>query len=150
GRPPDAAHRAGRLAGRRPPGGPGRRQHRRPVPDHLSWLGRGGRSVTAAIEATGLGKRYGRRRWALRGCPLSVPAGRVVGLGGANGAGKSTLMHLAVGLLRPTAGRIDVLGAPPAAGPDHLAGVAFVVQDPPLSPGLSVAAPLRLGRGLHT
>jgi ABC-2 type transport system ATP-binding protein len=88
--------------------------------------------VTAAIEATGLGKRYGRRRWALRDCTLSVPAGRVVGLVGANGAGKSTLMHLAVGLLRPTAGRIDVLGAPPAAGPDHLARVAFVAQDAPL------------------
>jgi hypothetical protein len=35
--------------------------------------------VTAAIEAVGLGKRYGRGRWALQDCTLSVPAGRVVG-----------------------------------------------------------------------
>ena len=105
--------------------------------------------MTAAIEATGLGKRYGRRRWALRDCTLSVPAGRVVGLVGANGAGKSTLLHLAVGLLRPTAGGIAVLGAPPAAGPAQLARVSFVAQDAPLYPGLSVADHLRLGRGLN-
>jgi ABC-2 type transport system ATP-binding protein len=31
------------------------------------------------IEAVGLGKRYGRK-WGLRDCTLSVPAGRVTGL----------------------------------------------------------------------
>jgi len=105
--------------------------------------------VTAAIEAEGLAKRYRPGRWALRDCTLTVPAGRVVGLVGANGAGKSTLLHLAVGLLRPTAGDIEVLGAPPASGPDQLARVAFVAQDVPLYPALTVADHLRLGRELN-
>ena len=72
--------------------------------------------MTAALEATGLGKRFGRV-WALSGCDLTLPAGRVVGLVGPNGAGKTTFLHLAVGLLAPTTGAIEVLGATPAAGP---------------------------------
>jgi ABC-2 type transport system ATP-binding protein len=55
-----------------------------------------------ALEAHGLGKRYGRV-WALRDCLLASPAGRVGALVGPNGAGKTTLIHLAVGLAVPTA-----------------------------------------------
>jgi ABC-2 type transport system ATP-binding protein len=72
--------------------------------------------MTAVLTAHGLGKSYGRR-WALSDCTLEVPAGRVVGLVGPNGAGKTTLLHLAVGLLAPTSGTIEVLGGRPAAGP---------------------------------
>jgi ABC-type multidrug transport system ATPase subunit len=54
------------------------------------------------IEASGLGKRYGRT-WALRECTLAVPAGRVAALVGPNGAGKTTLLNLAVGLAGPSA-----------------------------------------------
>jgi ABC-2 type transport system ATP-binding protein len=61
------------------------------------------------IEADGLGKRYGRK-WALRNCTLSVPAGCVTRLVGPNGAGKTTLVSLAVGLIRPTAGPVRVAG----------------------------------------
>jgi ABC-2 type transport system ATP-binding protein len=102
--------------------------------------------VTAAVATHGLGKRYGHRRWALRDCTLTLPAGKVVGLVGVNGAGKTTLLHLAVGLLRPTAGRITVLGDPPAAGPKQLARVGFLAQDAPVYPTLSVADHLLLGR----
>jgi ABC-2 type transport system ATP-binding protein len=105
--------------------------------------------VTAAVEAEALGKRYGRRRWALRDCTLRIPAGRVAGLVGVNGAGKSTLLHLAVGLLRPSAGSITVLGEPPAAGPAALARVGFVAQDAPLYPALTVADHLGLVRHLN-
>ena len=45
-------------------------------------------------------------------CTLRIPAGKVVGLVGPNGAGKSTLLQLAVGLLAPTTGTIEVLGDP--------------------------------------
>jgi len=100
--------------------------------------------VNAVLEADGLGKRYGRK-WALSGCTLSVPAGRVVGLVGPNGAGKTTLLHLAVGLLEPSAGSLSVLGHRPAEGPAQLARVGFVAQDTPLYRGLSVADHLRLG-----
>jgi ABC-2 type transport system ATP-binding protein len=104
--------------------------------------------VTAVISARGLGKSYGRR-WALSDCTLDVPAGRVVGLVGPNGAGKTTLLHLAVGLLAPTSGTIEILGDRPAAGPAQLAKVGFVAQDPPLYAGLSVDDHLRLGAGLN-
>jgi ABC-2 type transport system ATP-binding protein len=90
-----------------------------------------------AIEADGLGKRYGRR-WALADCTLTVPAGQVVGLVGPNGAGKTTLMELAAGLLRPTTGSIRVRKR-----------AGFVAQDAPVYAGLSVADHLRMGQALN-
>jgi ABC-2 type transport system ATP-binding protein len=105
--------------------------------------------VTAVIAADGLGKRY-RRQWALADCTLSIPAGNVVGLVGPNGAGKTTLLNLAVGLLAPDAGTIEVLGASPAAGPAQLARVGFLAQDSPVYAGLSVADHLKLGAHLNT
>jgi ABC-2 type transport system ATP-binding protein len=104
--------------------------------------------VTAALQADGLGKRFGQR-WALRDCTLHVPPQRVVGLVGPNGAGKTTLLHLAVGLLEPTTGRIDVLGARPAEGPEQLGRVGFVAQETPVYAHLSVAEHLRLGAWLN-
>jgi ABC-2 type transport system ATP-binding protein len=101
--------------------------------------------MSTVIETRGLGKRYGRRRWALRDCDLEIQAGRVVGLVGPNGAGKSTLLHLAVGLLAPTAGEIAVLGGRPADRAARLARVGFVAQDTPLYTRLSVADHLRMG-----
>ena len=99
------------------------------------------------IEAIGLGKRYGRR-WALRDCTLSVPAGCVTGLVGPNGAGKTTLVSLAVGLIRPTAGTVRVAGEP--AGSRAARGlVAFVAQDAPLYQHLSVRDMLHVGRNLN-
>jgi ABC-2 type transport system ATP-binding protein len=104
--------------------------------------------VTAVLDAIGLGKKY-RKRWALQDCTLQVPAERVVGLVGPNGAGKTTLLQLAVGLLQPTAGHIDVLGARPAETSAQLGRVGFVAQDTPLYSTLSVAEHLRLGGWLN-
>jgi ABC-2 type transport system ATP-binding protein len=104
--------------------------------------------VTAAVEARGLGKRYGRR-WALADCTIAVPSGRVTGLVGPNGAGKTTLLGLATGMLRPTAGSIEVLGGRPASGPQQLRKVGYVAQDAPLYAGLSVADHLRLGAKMN-
>ena len=103
--------------------------------------------MTAVLEAQGLGKRYGRR-WALTDCDLSIPAGRVVGLVGPNGAGKSTLLTMAVGLLPPTAGRLEVLGRTPAANA-ALTDVGFVAQGTPVYAGLSVADHLTMGARLN-
>jgi len=104
--------------------------------------------VTAVLRAHGLGKSYGRRP-ALTDCTLDVPAGRVVGLVGPNGAGKSTLLNLAVGLLTPTSGTIEVLDGRPASGPAQLAKVGFVAQDTPTYAGLSVEDHLQLGARLN-
>jgi ABC-2 type transport system ATP-binding protein len=104
--------------------------------------------MTAALQARGLTKRYGRQT-ALSDCTLDIPSGRVVGLVGPNGAGKTTLLQLAVGMLRPTAGSIEVLGGRPAAGPDQLAKVGYVAQDTPTYANLTVAEHLRLGAHLN-
>ncbi|HUC27576.1 MAG TPA: ABC transporter ATP-binding protein [Streptosporangiaceae bacterium] len=104
--------------------------------------------MTAAIEASGLGKKYGRR-WALSDCTLSIPVGRVVGLVGPNGAGKTTLLSLATGMLEPTTGTIRVLGGAPGSGPQQLARVGYVAQDTPTYAGLSVADHLRLGAHMN-
>ena len=104
--------------------------------------------MTAVLRAQGLGKRY-RRRWALSDCTLDIPAGRVTGLVGPNGAGKTTLLSLAVGMLTPTTGTIEVCGGRPAGGAAQLAKVGFVAQDTPTYPGLSVADHLRLGARLN-
>jgi ABC-2 type transport system ATP-binding protein len=104
--------------------------------------------VSAILRAQGLGKKYARR-WALSDCTLDVPAGRVVGLVGPNGAGKTTLLNLAVGMLTPTSGTIEVLGGRPAADPAQLAKVGFVAQDTPTYAGLSVEDHLRLGARLN-
>jgi ABC-2 type transport system ATP-binding protein len=101
--------------------------------------------MTSVLQAHGLGKKYGRR-WALTDCELEVPAGHVVGLVGPNGAGKSTLLNLAVGMLTPSAGSVEVLGA--AAGTQQ-AKVGYVAQDTPTYSRLSVADHLRLGARLN-
>jgi len=104
--------------------------------------------VSAVIDAAGLGKRYGRK-WALTDCTLEIPSGHVVGLVGPNGAGKSTLLNLSVGLLSPTAGRINVLGEEPACSPEQLGRVGFVAQETPTFSALSVADHLKLGAHLN-
>ena len=104
--------------------------------------------MNAVIEASGLGKWY-RRQWALADCTLSIPAGHVVGLVGPNGAGKTTLLNLAVGLLGPDAGTIEVLGGTPGTGQAELARVGFLAQDSPAYAGLSVADHLKLGAHLN-
>ncbi|MGW0474540.1 ATP-binding cassette domain-containing protein [Streptomyces coeruleorubidus] len=103
--------------------------------------------IDTAIEAAALGRRFGRRRRAaLDGCAFRLPAGRVCAVVGPNGAGKSTLLALAAGLLRPSEGTITVLGRTPAAAREHL---AYVAQNKPLHPQLTIAGTLRLGRDLN-
>ncbi|WP_027863105.1 ABC transporter ATP-binding protein [Marmoricola sp. URHB0036] len=104
--------------------------------------------MNAVVAAHGLGKQY-RRRWALRDCTLEIPTGRVTGLVGPNGAGKTTLLNLAVGILSPTVGTIEVCGGRPAASSAQLAKVGFVAQDTPTYAGLTIADHLRLGAHLN-
>lgn len=68
-------------------------------------------NAVPAIRVHGLTKRFGRAM-ALDGLDFTVSAGQVIGLLGRNGAGKSTLLRIVSGQLRPTAGEVEVLGAP--------------------------------------
>jgi len=72
--------------------------------------------VPPVLVATGLEKRYGRTE-ALGGVALEVGEGQLVGLLGPNGAGKSTLVKIACGLVRASAGSVQVCGAPAGSPP---------------------------------
>ena len=63
---------------------------------------------TPLLRAVGLTKRYPSVT-ALDALTVDVPHGRI-GLVGANGAGKTTMFRLILGLARPTAGTVEVLG----------------------------------------
>ena len=67
--------------------------------------------MAAAIEATGVRKRFGDVE-ALTGVDLHVAPGTIYGLLGPNGAGKTTLIRALVGLVKPDAGELNVLGTP--------------------------------------
>jgi ABC-2 type transport system ATP-binding protein len=68
--------------------------------------------VTAAIELSGVTRRYGATE-ALREVTLDVRRGEMFGLIGSDGAGKTTAIRLMCGLLRPDAGSVRVLGHDP-------------------------------------
>jgi ABC-type glutathione transport system ATPase component len=75
-------------------------------------------SKQPVIETRGLRKVF-RDFWrrptveAVKGLDLTVNDGEVFGLLGPNGSGKSTTIKMLLGLLRPTAGLVRVLGAGP-------------------------------------
>ncbi|CCH87771.1 Copper transport ATP-binding protein [Modestobacter italicus] len=66
---------------------------------------------TAAVWCTGLRKRYGRHQ-AVDGVSFQVGRGEVLGLLGPNGAGKTTVIKMLLGLVRPDAGEVMLLGRP--------------------------------------
>jgi ABC-2 type transport system ATP-binding protein len=103
---------------------------------------------TAAIETTGLAKRY-RRVTALSDCTISVPEGRISALVGPNGAGKTTLLRLLTGLAAPTAGRATVLGATPRQDPGYLAEIGFLAQEIPLYRRLTAQDHIGIGAHLN-
>jgi ABC-2 type transport system ATP-binding protein len=69
-----------------------------------------------ALQLTGLLKRFGGTT-AVDHVDLTVPGGSFFGLVGPNGAGKTTTLSMAVGLLRPDAGRAQVFGVDVLADP---------------------------------
>jgi ABC-2 type transport system ATP-binding protein len=72
--------------------------------------------VRPVLRAAGLTMTYPGGVTALAGLTVDVPSGSV-GLVGANGAGKTTLFRLMLGLMRPSAGRLEVAGRSVAADP---------------------------------
>jgi ABC-2 type transport system ATP-binding protein len=96
------------------------------------------------VIARGLAKRF-ETTCALDGVDLTVEAGEVRGLLGPNGAGKTTLLRMLLGLVRPDAGTIELLGRGfDEASALALDGVSGFVEDPRFYPYLSGRANLEL------
>ncbi len=66
----------------------------------------------ALVRLGGVWFSYTRDRPVLAGIDFELCAGQRVALVGPNGSGKTTLLALIVGLLRPSAGSVEVLGKP--------------------------------------
>ena len=64
---------------------------------------------------------------AVDGLSFSVPEGQVFGFLGGNGAGKTTTLRMILDIIRPTSGKISVLGRPP--GRDNSASVGFLPEE---------------------
>jgi ABC-2 type transport system ATP-binding protein len=96
----------------------------------------------AAVWCSGLRKRYGRQQ-AVEDVSLEVGRGDVVGLLGPNGAGKTSVIKMLLGLVRPDAGEVMLLGRP-AADPAARARVGYLPELFRYQPWLSAAEVLAL------
>jgi ABC-2 type transport system ATP-binding protein len=86
--------------------------------------------MAPAVKTSGLTKVFGDRK-ALDGVELEVPRGVAFGFLGPNGAGKTTIIRLLLGLARPSAGSIEVLGKPlPEERRVALARVGAIIDEP--------------------
>jgi ABC-2 type transport system ATP-binding protein len=82
--------------------------------------------VSPAVWCSDLHKRYGRQT-AVAGVGFTVERGEVVGLLGPNGAGKTSVIKMLLGLVRPDAGEVQLLGR--AAGdPQSRARVGYLPE----------------------
>ena len=103
----------------------------------------------AIIEVEGLRKDYRRLRGgpttAVAGLDLAVPEGGVFGFLGPNGAGKTTTIRCLLGLVRPSGGRMRLLGADvPRRLADVIGGVGSIVETPTLYPRFTARRNLEL------
>ena len=102
-----------------------------------------------AIETNGLSKSFGDVQ-AVNDVSLRVERGEIYGFLGLNGAGKTTTIRALLGMIRPGAGTVRVLGQP--VGP-HGRGpwrqVGHMVESPAVYPELTVRENLEVARRLH-
>lgn len=96
--------------------------------------------MNTCIEVVDLSKVYPNGTRANIGLNLKVHEGEIVGLIGPNGAGKTTLIRQLLGLLKPTSGRIHILGYDVVRYPHKIKGrVGYVPQFPGTYPSHTVA-----------
>jgi ABC-2 type transport system ATP-binding protein len=102
-----------------------------------------------AIETNGLSKSFGRVR-AVDAVSLRVGVGEIYGFLGLNGAGKTTTIRALLGMIRPSAGSVQVLGqavGPNGHGPWRRVG--HMVEMPAAYPELTVVENLEVARRLQ-
>jgi ABC-2 type transport system ATP-binding protein len=89
-----------------------------------------------AIALTDVSKSYGSVL-AVDALSLTIEPGRTVALLGPNGAGKSTTINMMLGLLRPTAGQIQIFGNSPGQAVSR-GEIGAMLQSGTLIPELTV------------
>ncbi|GFE64305.1 ATP-binding cassette domain-containing protein [Litoreibacter roseus] len=107
--------------------------------------------MTPILEGKGLVKRYGRVT-ALDNCDFDLMPGEILAVIGDNGAGKSTLIKAVSGAVAPDAGEVFLEGAPVRFHSPidaRNAGIETVYQTLAMSPALSIADNMFMGRELR-
>ena len=110
--------------------------------------------MTSTIELNGVSKSFGPIH-AVRDVSFSLKEGEIVALVGHNGAGKTTLIKMMLGLIRPTAGTVRVLGEDPSTGAAEVrTRLGYLPENVSFNPALTgtetlnfYAALKRAGRG---
>ena len=102
------------------------------------------------LEARGLQRSFGRAR-ILHGIDLSLHPGEALAIIGPNGAGKTTLLRLLAGLMRPTAGDIQVLGRSGVRGSDAIrSAIGLLSHQSLLYDDLTLLENLEFAARLHS
>lgn len=105
--------------------------------------------MSFAIETNGLTKIFGQLR-AVDSVNLRVKQGEIYGFLGLNGAGKTTTIRALLGMIRPSAGSLKVLGqtvGPNGSGPWQCVG--HMVETPAAYPELTVKENLEIARRMQ-
>ena len=105
--------------------------------------------MTYAIETNNLSKNYGPV-CAVKDVNLRVKSGEIYGFLGLNGAGKTTTIRALLGMIRPSAGNVKMLGQTlGTGGRGPWAQVGHLVENPSAYPELTVRENLDIARRLH-
>lgn len=96
-----------------------------------------------AVACFGVSKTFGGGVEAVRPFDLVFEPGKTTALVGPSGCGKSTILRMIAGLETPTAGRIEIAGAPPSETL-KVAGLSIAFQDPSLLPWRTVRGNIEL------
>ena len=98
----------------------------------------GVQEISPILEAIDLHKFFGKKK-VLDGVSLNVYPGECLGIFGLRATGKTTLLHMLVGLDRPSAGVVKIMGLDIRKGDRYKALVGLVTQEKSLFQDLTVA-----------
>ncbi|MES2475589.1 MAG: ABC transporter ATP-binding protein [Verrucomicrobiota bacterium] len=94
--------------------------------------------MSSIVEFHQVTRRF-PRSWALRHASFRVPAASITAMLGPNGAGKSTALKIALNLLRPSTGHVEILGTDSRKlGPAQLRRIGYVAEGMELPDWMSV------------